>query len=273
MLRQRIISALVLALSLILVIFMLPQNMLVLFLAAITCFSFWEFFKVRFSNLSTITSLFIFIILLFSANLPFFNNLFIALCVITYLFATIFILSFPLNKNFLKNRLTWSIMGFLSHLGFYAAIYQILTIDHSASFYPGPSNDRVLILFIIMISVLMDSIAFFAGKKFGSRPFISKVSPNKTLEGFLFAIILSPPLLLLLSMSAFEINTIYLFLLLFLVCCFSVIGDGFASLMKRTIGIKDYSGLIPGHGGIFDRLDSHIAAFPAFILFLNLLIL
>ena len=273
MLRQRIISAFVLALSLVLIITMLPQNMLLLFLAAITCISFWEFLKVRFSNLLTMASMFLFIIFLSIAKLPFFNNLFIVLSIATYLFATIFILSYPLNKNFLKNRLTWSVMGFLSHLGFYAAIYQILIIDHPASFYPGPFNDRVFILFIILISVLMDSIAFFAGKKFGRRPFISNVSPNKTLEGFLFAILLSPPLLLLLSMDAFSINVIFLFLLLFLACCFSVIGDGFASLMKRTIGIKDYSSLIPGHGGVFDRLDSHIATFPTFILFLNLLVL
>ena len=113
----------------------------------------------------------------------------------------------------------------------------------------------------------------FAGKKFGNRPFIANVSPNKTLEGFLFAIVISPILLILPSISAFPINLISLFLLIFIACCFSVVGDGFASLMKRTIGIKDYSSLIPGHGGVFDRLDSHIAAFPCFILFLNLITL
>ena len=44
-----------------------------------------------------------------------------------------------------------------------------------------------------------------------------------------------------------------------------------ASLMKRVVEVKDYSNLIPGHGGLFDRLDSHIAAFPCFILLLNIL--
>jgi phosphatidate cytidylyltransferase len=117
----------------------------------------------------------------------------------------------------------------------------------------------------------MDSLAFFAGKNFGKRPFISNVSPNKTLEGFLFAIIVSPVLLLLVSNSIFGIS-LSAFLLLFFVSLMSVIGDAFASMMKRVVGVKDYSNLIPGHGGIFDRLDSHIAAFPFFILILNLMI-
>ena len=52
---------------------------------------------------------------------------------------------------------------------------------------------------------------------------------------------------------------------------YSVIGDAVASLMKRVVEVKDYSNLIPGHGGLFDRLDSHIAAFPCFILLLNIL--
>ncbi len=273
MLSQRITSALILALVFVSIIFLLPQNFLIFFLATITCISFWEFFKVRFSTFFTIVSLLFLCLLLGVATVPFFNSLFIALSVITYLAASILILSFPLNKTFLKNRFTWISLGFFIHLGFYAAIFQILTIDHSVSFLSGANNDRFFILFIILISVLMDSIAFFAGKKFGNRPFIANVSPNKTLEGFLFAIVISPILLILPSISAFPINLISLFLLIFIACCFSVVGDGFASLMKRTIGIKDYSSLIPGHGGVFDRLDSHIAAFPCFILFLNLITL
>ena len=272
MLKQRVISALIIATIIVSVIFLLPQNFLIYFLTAITCLSFWEFHKVRFSNLLTLFALFVFILLLFITQFSFFNNLFLILSVLVYLSSSIFMLSFPLNKNFIKNGITWSLVGFLVHLGFYAAILQILSADHSASFSSGPLNDRMFILFIVLISVLMDSLAFFAGKTFGVRPFITNVSPNKTLEGFLFAILISPVLLMLLSSSVFGLSLITLFILLFCVCLMSVIGDGFASMMKRAIGVKDYSNLIPGHGGIFDRLDSHMAAFPFFILFLNLII-
>jgi len=271
MLKQRVISALIIAAIIVSVIFFLPQNFLFYFLASITCLSFWEYHKVRFSNLLTFFALLIFVLLLYIAQFSFFTGLFIVLSIFIYLASTIFILSFPLNKNFLKNAITWSFVGFVIHLGFFAAILQILTVDHSVSFSLGPLNDRIFILFIVLISVLMDSLAFFAGKNFGKRSFISNVSPNKTLEGFLFAIIVSPVLLLLVSNSIFGIS-LSAFLLLFFVSLMSVIGDAFASMMKRVVGVKDYSNLIPGHGGIFDRLDSHIAAFPFFILFLNLMI-
>ena len=115
----------------------------------------------------------------------------------------------------------------------------------------------------------MDSLAYFAGKRLGKRPFITNVSPNKTMEGFIIAILATPLLLLAVSENIFEFSTILTFLVLFLVSMFSVIGDAFASMMKRVMGVKDFSNLIPGHGGLFDRLDSHIAAFPCFILLMK----
>ena len=117
---------------------------------------------------------------------------------------------------------------------------------------------------------ICDTSAFFFGKKFGDRKILPDVSPNKTLEGFLAAIIATPVLLFLSSQAMFEFSAMKIIFLIFAVAIFSVIGDAFASMMKRVIEIKDFSNLIPGHGGLYDRLDSHIAAFPCFILILNL---
>ena len=114
----------------------------------------------------------------------------------------------------------------------------------------------------------MDSIAYFAGKSIGKRPFITNVSPNKTMEGFLTAIVATPLLLAIASSSIFELSFFYFLAVLFIVSLYSVLGDALASMMKRVIEIKDFSNLIPGHGGLFDRLDSHIAAFPCFIFLL-----
>ena len=115
----------------------------------------------------------------------------------------------------------------------------------------------------------MDTIAYFAGKKFGKRPFINNVSPNKTMEGFLSAIVATPLILTLISVNFLNTGLLATIILFFVVSLFSVIGDAVASMMKRVIEIKDFSDLIPGHGGIYDRLDSHIASFPSFVLLLN----
>ena len=90
------------------------------------------------------------------------------------------------------------------------------------------------------------------------------------MEGFLAAIVATPLLLFFSSQGMFELSVLTTLSLLFSVAAFSVIGDAFASMMKRVIEIKDFSNLIPGHGGLFDRLDSHIAAFPCFMFLTNL---
>ena len=266
MLKERLISALVLASTISLLILFLRNEYLIFFLGLVSCLSFWEFIKVRFTNIISLSCLLFFVLLLAISHLTFFNYLFISLSVLLYLFSTVFILSFPLNKNLLQHSLTWSLTGFITHLGFFAAIQQIISSDDLSYLSLNIENERFLILYIILISILMDSLAYFAGKRLGKRPFITNVSPNKTMEGFIIAILATPLLLLAVSENIFEFSTILTFLVLFLVSMFSVIGDAFASMMKRVMGVKDFSNLIPGHGGLFDRLDSHIAAFPCFIL-------
>ena len=76
-----------------------------------------------------------------------------------------------------------------------------------------------------------------------------------------------------LSTTSFNIFNLPFFLvlsILVVVSLYSVLGDAFASMMKRVVEVKDYSNLIPGHGGLFDRLDSHVAAFPCFVFLLNI---
>ena len=271
MLKQRIISALVLVLSLGSIVLYVPDDILVYFAVLIASLSFWEFLKIRFSNSITFISLPIFISLLFLSHFSFFNNLFISVSVLIYFVSCIFVLSFPLNKTLLKNSFSWLLVGFSVHLGFFSAIFQIINIDSLSNLSLSFENERLLILYIIFISILMDSIAFFAGKNFGKRPFIPNVSPNKTMEGFMSAILITPLFLLILSTQLFDLSLLSVFLILIVVSFYSVIGDAVASLMKRVVEVKDYSNLIPGHGGLFDRLDSHIAAFPCFILLLNIL--
>ena len=166
--------------------------------------------------------------------------------------------------------MVWSLFGVVIHLGFFASLIQIISNNNLQLTFLEIESGKFLIFYIVLIAILMDSIAFFAGKSFGKRPFITNVSPNKTLEGFMAAIIVTPlsfidhifqyPQFTVLSSLMYIGGSFFIF-------CF---GDAFAKMMKRAVEVKDYSNLIPGHGGLFDRLDSHIAAFPCFVFLLTI---
>lgn len=123
-------------------------------------------------------------------------------------------------------------------------------------------------LFVLLIVWVADSGAYFAGMRFGKNKLAPRISPGKSWEGvgggvigtLLLAVAASP--MLGLSWS----NLPALVFLTVLTTGISVVGDLFESLMKRHSGIKDSGSVIPGHGGILDRLDSLFAALPVFVI-------
>ena len=121
-------------------------------------------------------------------------------------------------------------------------------------------------VFLIGLSASMDSLAYFGGKKFGKTKFLPNISPNKTFEGFIIAVLGTPFLVMLILSLFYEYSFFKVLVIILIVSIFSVLGDATASLFKRISGVKDSSNLIPGHGGIFDRIDSHLAAAPCFVL-------
>jgi len=270
MLKQRFLSAFIIIVGISLLILLLNKQYLTYLVALISSISLWEFLKVRFTNAVSLLGIFLFLILMLISFSPFFSYLFIILSVITYFLSSILILSFPLNKTFLKRTMVWSLFGLVIHLGFFTSLIQIISYNDLPLTFLELESGKSLIFYIVLIAILMDSIAFFAGKSLGKRPFITNVSPNKTLEGFLAAIIVTPLLLSTISSNIFNLPFFLVLCILVIVSLYSVLGDAFASMMKRVVEVKDYSNLIPGHGGLYDRLDSHIAAFPCFVFLLNI---
>jgi phosphatidate cytidylyltransferase len=138
----------------------------------------------------------------------------------------------------------------------------------------GSFGGGVYLLISLMLLVWgADTAAFFVGRRWGKHRLADRISPGKTWEGFLGALaatvgiawICSAPL----GLAAFER---LLFLLLCLVTvAFSVLGDLLESLLKRLAGVKDSSALLPGHGGILDRIDSMLAAAPVFAIGVSIL--
>ena len=224
-----------------------------------------EFVRLRFSNLTaSIWSISFFALAYLIKDLLMFNLIFITLSFSLWIFLIPLILAFPHNKSFLQSSKAWILFGVISFLGFSAGVNLILFNQFALS---PEFNIRGILLFIICIAAFTDVFAYFIGKSLGKRKFLQNVSPKKTLEGFIGGVILAS-LFLSISISIFkEVSFVPILLLILITSTFSIIGDASASLFKRVSGTKDSSNLIPGHGGIFDRIDSHLAAFPVFLFF------
>lgn len=136
-------------------------------------------------------------------------------------------------------------------------------------------SDFLWLMFILLMLVALADIgAYFAGRAFGQHKLALHVSPNKTWEGFLGGMLCSLlGVLLLLILQPGVLGFSFLQGTLFLIGCvlvvaLSVVGDLLESMLKRQAGIKDSGRLLPGHGGIMDRIDSLTAAAPAYALLL-----
>ena len=131
----------------------------------------------------------------------------------------------------------------------------------------GPNGHRWLLAALAIVWAA-DTGAYFAGRKFGRRKLAPRVSPNKTIEGLaggaLAGVVVGIGFALFAGASPGQLPAIALVALVAVL--FSVVGDLFESLLKRHVGVKDSGHLIPGHGGILDRLDGVLAALPAFAL-------
>ena len=124
-------------------------------------------------------------------------------------------------------------------------------------FYFSNSYNPYPILFVFILIWISDTMSYFFGSYFGNTKMRIKVSPNKTWEGFIGGFLCS----LIFSIISFSyIQEIYAFwktvLLGILIPVFGLIGDIYQSKLKRMAGVKDSGSILPGHGGIFDRLDS-----------------
>tara|TARA_B110000037_G_scaffold161066_1_gene181931 strand:- start:2084 stop:2767 length:684 start_codon:yes stop_codon:yes gene_type:complete len=124
------------------------------------------------------------------------------------------------------------------------------------------SNDNSIVQYILYIIIsiwIFDSFSLIGGKLIGGKKLIPIVSPNKTYSGLLIGY---------LSLLLFSVITVYVFsvneLLIFcsiLIGAVSFLGDAGESYLKRYLNIKDFSNLLPGHGGLLDRMDAFILIF------------
>ena len=187
---QRLISAFAMVVIILGSIIFLPSSFILALVGFIVGISNWEFFRLRFSFLTTIfasLSLGFLIILIVSVELSYFLLL-ISICL--WIILGIFTITFPYSKEFVQKSLLSWFSGITIHLSFWCSIFLIITRPDVIHF--SNIESRSLLILIISISVLMDTLAYFGGRRFGKRKFLPNISPNKTIEGFLIAIVLVP---------------------------------------------------------------------------------
>jgi len=131
----------------------------------------------------------------------------------------------------------------------------------------GP-NGHWWLLAALAVVWAADSGAYFAGRKFGMLKLAPRVSPNKTVEGLIGGAVagVAAGVGLSLLAGATTAQLPWVALVSLVAVLFSVVGDLFESLLKRHAGVKDSGHLIPGHGGVLDRIDGVLAALPVFAL-------
>lgn len=130
---------------------------------------------------------------------------------------------------------------------------------------------QALLAVLLLVNFGMDTGAWFFGKNFGKHKLWETVSPKKTVEGLLGGMFTSSVVGCLAWYLIFgEMKTIYLVLFAIL-GAMSQVGDLVQSKLKRQVGVKDSSALIPGHGGVYDRVDSLIFLSPFYVLVLKVI--
>lgn len=193
-------------------------------------------------------------------------------------YATVFVLSITIASSLFlmyqllaKKQITFSndrakLGVTIRYVIFSICFLILLPIDNDGQFQP------YLMICLLSIIWVNDSFAFLVGKNFGKRKLFPSVSPKKTIEGFLGGLIFSLLAALLISKFNLQLSMINWLVIGVLISVVGTLGDLVESKFKRQANIKDSGNIMPGHGGILDRLDSLLFAAPFVYLYINFII-
>ena len=222
-------------------------------IASIALLSFREWTKLSNSKTNIIDTV---SIILFAIGCFYYELLFLKILIIAassaWILLSVFLL---LNK-----------LDYLKFMHFDSAAIKILLITgflSSLLVITQIENNNHLLLFIVIVNTaLVDIFAYLIGSRYGKTPLLQNISPNKTLEGLLGGILSSMAFIVLLFIF-FNLSSV-MALILFISSIFAFVGDYSISYLKRRSSIKDTGNILPGHGGILDRVDSHLSAATIF---------
>jgi len=281
LLKQRIITALIIAPAAIAAIFYLPMTYFAGLLMAILAIGAWEWARFmgitsKFTRLTyaAITSALIASIWLL---LPVEQTWFIItglqveitsllwVAVLWWCIAAFFMFSYPKSSAlWAKNKVIIALFGWLTIIPTWLAFMVLRTNNYALDEFQGAQ----LLMYLFMLVWSADVGAYFVGKSMGKHKLMPNVSPGKTIEGFLGGVVCAAILTVIVGLSLNWSSDEFITALLVttLITSVSVLGDLTESMFKRQAGVKDSGTILPGHGGILDRIDSLTATAPVFAL-------
>ena len=278
MLLKRIITASVLASLIALAVFKLPMEYFSLVIGLVTLLAAWEW-----SNLAGVTSLvkrvlFLLVLILPMLGIHFWTQILELIAqvldwpdvrdysgilewlvippVLFWILVMILIRNTPTGVLNLTLKTRYKVL-----IGWFVLLSAWMFLSRLRAFY----GTEMTMYFLILIWVA-DISAYFSGKKWGVTKLAPEISPGKTVAGMYGALIAGLVCAVALSLIyGFNLMIASDFMLLsVLTVLISIYGDLFVSVVKRQRGVKDSGSLLPGHGGVLDRIDSMIAAIPFF---------
>ena len=271
MLKQRVITALIMAGLFVASIVYLPLPGLALLFGILIGLGAWEWSRMAgFSN-PMVRAIYVLLVLAGLVAVYLYCHLgdapsremvqpFLGVACLWWSFALLWIKSYPDSAIFWRNTAMRCLMGFLILVPAWIAAVYLLSF---------PQGGMLVVMMVIVVAAA-DIGAYFAGKRFGEHKLAGQVSPAKTWEGFwggvVACVLLALLLFYLLPDHAAHIGLVSVVAVIITTGLASVVGDLTVSMVKRESGVKDSGSLLPGHGGVLDRLDSLSAAAPAYTL-------
>lgn len=254
MLRLRVITALLLAPLVLLVILWVPHDYTAGALGLLVLAGAWEWSAFPGFTHSAVRFIYVAVVAACMAALWWFGvsqgqlDAVLSAAVLWWLVALLWVTFFPARMS----RLAAALAGLLVLVPAWLALVRLH--DHAPR----------LVLFIVLLVVAADVGAYFAGRRFGQHKLAPQVSPGKTWEG-VFGGLAASAVMAWIGVVWFNVSAPTFVALCVVVFVASVVGDLTESLFKRHAGLKDSGSLLPGHGGVLDRVDSVTAAAPVFL--------
>lgn len=265
MLKQRVITAVVLTVCFLSVLFFLPWQWFAGFTLVVFGVGAWEW-----SRLAGITSGFLRALYVVAT----------VLLTVVVVWATDWTANSELMRWFLVAACTWWVFSFFWIQGYPGSaliwgstsvrmlmgLLVIIPAWVGCYYIRSQPNGEWLILFVVFLVASADIGAFFSGKAFGANKLAPEVSPGKSWEGVWGGLLMAALLGIVFNFAFSGEDWLILMALVIPTALVSIVGDLLESMLKRHSGMKDSSQLLPGHGGVLDRIDGLVAAVPVFSL-------